>query len=239
MEWYRKWFNEAYLDLYRQRNNQDALKQIELIERELEPDPSRPILDLCCGEGRHCHILHQKGYWIEGVDLSETLIASGKKKYPHLALRREDMRSFTGGYDVILSLFTSFGYFEKESDDLLVLKRVFAALPPGGRFWLDFFNAPYLKKYLVRRSLVKIEEDEFFVEKRRLERGRVLKEIEHRSPRGIATYLESVRWYTRDDLVGLLDRAGFDLVTIYGGYTGEKWSEDSPRTILSSRKRVQ
>jgi SAM-dependent methyltransferase len=139
-------------------------------------------------------------------------------------------------FDLVVNLFTSFGYFEDDYENARVLARVRTALKPGGTFVLDFLNASQ-----VRRSLVPYDErvengvtieqrrtisaDDRFVEKtiRLRERGR--------------EYVERVRLLSAGDLQRMLELAGFEVVHCFGDYTGGKWSENSPRTILfASRK---
>ena len=145
MPWYKEWFDENYLKLYQHRDKQDALKQVDLILKAISLKTESDILDLACGEGRYCQLLWEKGYRPTGIDLSVQLITSGKKKYPHLNLKEGDMREIKGKYDLILSLFTSFGYFTPSQDNL-VLESIYDCLKKRGYFWLDFFNAQYIKK---------------------------------------------------------------------------------------------
>jgi hypothetical protein len=49
--------------------------------------------------------------------------------------------------------------------------------------------------------------------------------------------VERVRLLSAGDLERMLEVAGFDVVHCFGDYTGARWSENSPRTILfASRK---
>ena len=71
---------------------------------------------------------------------------------------------------------------------------------------------------------------------RRIEDGRVLKEVRFESDAGAKTYTESVRLYLHQDLVRLLTAAGFDVLAAYGDFDGSDFTTDSPRCILVSRK---
>ena len=47
---------------------------------------------------------------------------------------------FTNAFDVVLSLFTSFGYFNSDEENERVIQAVAGALKPGGRFLFDYLN---------------------------------------------------------------------------------------------------
>ncbi|MCI0471490.1 MAG: class I SAM-dependent methyltransferase, partial [Candidatus Aminicenantes bacterium] len=126
--WYKNWFDENYLLLYKHRNSDDAREQAALIQRILNPGKNCTILDLGCGEGRYTPFFKNRGCRIYGMDLSGTLLRNAKTKYPRLDLVLGDMRDIPflpGKFDLILSLFTSFGYFERDEENRLVLDSVY------------------------------------------------------------------------------------------------------------------
>jgi SAM-dependent methyltransferase len=134
-------------------------------------------------------------------------------------------------FDVVVNLFTSFGYFADDAEHLRVLRCVNAAMREGGTFVIDFFNANQVKEDLVpydervangtaieqRRT---ITPDERFVEKTITlrDRGR--------------EYVERVRLFSATDLSTMMQAAGFKVVDLVGDYTGARWTEDSPRVII-------
>jgi hypothetical protein len=50
------------------------------------------------------------------------------------------------------------------------------------------------------------------------------------------TYLESVRAYTRDEVVNGLNWAGLEITATYGGFRGESSGGDSERLIFVGRR---
>ncbi|MDQ3673073.1 MAG: class I SAM-dependent methyltransferase, partial [Gemmatimonadota bacterium] len=114
-----------------------------------------------------------------------------------------------------------------------VLKCVAAATKRGGTFVLDFLNSEEVRRNLVERNerivggatveqFRRISADRKYVEKTIRVRGR--------------EYLERVRLFSAPELEGMLNAAGLDVVARAGDYTGARWSEESPRTILFSRR---
>jgi SAM-dependent methyltransferase len=237
--WFVSWFDENYRMLYRHRNSEDAREQVRLIIDTLTPPKDRAILDLCCGEGRYAGIFRKLGYRVFGLDLSETLIRIGKAKDPQLNLVVGDMRAIPGRFDLILSLFTSFGYFDSDEENEAALRSVYGSLNPGGTYWLDFFNSLYVKEHLVPESLSRLPSGIEVLEKRKVKDGRIIKNIHFRSihmKNGNKKYTESVRLFSRTSLEKMFENTGFHLIRCFGDYKGSAWSPGSERTILVGRK---
>ncbi|HMB00623.1 MAG TPA: class I SAM-dependent methyltransferase [Spirochaetota bacterium] len=229
--WYRYWFNEKYLMLYGHRNHSDALDQINLYLNTACPLKTDRILDLACGQGRHCNILHNKGYRVEGLDLSPALLSLARQKYPHITFHQSDMRQIPGRYNHILSLFTSFGYF-KDKENEKVIKNIAASLLPGGIIWLDFFNSSYIKKNLVKKNQRVNKKGVTISEEREINNKRIYKKIFIEKNNKKEKYIESVRMYTKEELCTLLKKYNFTVKNIIGDYYGKKWHKDSRRTIV-------
>jgi SAM-dependent methyltransferase len=243
--WFVEWFDENYRMLYRHRNSEEARKQVQLILDTLKPSKAQSIMDLCCGEGRYTEIFHNHGYSITGLDLSETLIRIGKERSPQLELVVGDMREIPGHFDIILSLFTSFGYFDSDEENHAALQSVFHALNPGGMYWLDFLNPPYVETHLEKETLSQLPNGIEVLEKRKIENNRIIKDIHFRDinednvkpvKHAEKEYKESVRLFSRDELEKMFERTGFRLVASFGDYKGNPWSTGSERTILVGRK---
>ncbi|NOY23993.1 MAG: class I SAM-dependent methyltransferase [Acidobacteria bacterium] len=234
--WFENWFNEDYLALYRHRDMADANRQISLILSALQPMPSARILDLGCGEGRHSEILHRHGLNVTGIDLSAVLIERGKVQFPHLNLAVGDMRHIPGKFDIILSLFTSFGYFDEDSENMAVLRSVSQALNPGGIYWLDYLNPGYVKASLEPETVREPSPGQRVIEKRRIVGDMVIKDIVFESNNGGKRYQERVKLYDKKQLEEMLEDAGLIPTGSFGDYEGAQWSAESSRSILFARK---
>ncbi|HEX6574927.1 MAG TPA: methyltransferase domain-containing protein, partial [Gemmatimonadaceae bacterium] len=96
------------------------------------------LLDVPCGQGRHSHLLAEAGYAVEGLDYSEHLLRVARKRGtgPLLHYTRGDMRKlpsrWTGRFDAVVNLFTSFGFFDDPSDDVRVIQEFARVLKPDG-----------------------------------------------------------------------------------------------------------
>src|SRR3569833_2074126 len=96
------------------------------------------VLDVPCGQGRHAHLLAEAGFDVDGLDYSPDLLAKARARGtgPRLRYTRGDMRRlparWTGRFDALLNLFTSFGFFAEPSDDRRVIEQFARVLKPGG-----------------------------------------------------------------------------------------------------------
>jgi SAM-dependent methyltransferase len=237
-DWFEETFGEDYLRIYQHRDESEAERAIDLIAAHVRGREIQAVLDLACGAGRHSKALCER-WWTVGLDLSAALLRIARREDGDAPYVRADMRELPfadASFDLVVNLFTSFGYFEEDREDERVLARVRTAMKAGGTLVIDFLNASQVRRNLVsydervengitiEQSRV-ISDDDRFVEKRiRLrERGR--------------EYVERVRLLSAGDLRRMLEGAGFDVVHCFGDYSGSRWSEDSPRTILfASRK---
>jgi SAM-dependent methyltransferase len=237
-DWFEEWFGEDYLRIYQHRDESEAERVIDLIAAHMRGREIEAVLDLACGAGRHSKPLCER-WWTVGLDLSSALLRVARREAPDAPYVRADMRELPfaeESFDLVVNLFTSFGYFEEDSAHARVLAGVGTVLRPGGALVIDFLNASQVRRNLVAydervENGITIEQhriispDDRFVEKtiRLRERGR--------------EYVERVRLLSAGDLERMLGVAGFEVVHCFGDYAGARWSENSPRTILfASRK---
>lgn len=242
-EWFRDWFNTPeYLSVYRHRNESDAEQHINLITNNILLHPNSKILDMACGAGRHTVILARKGYDVTGVDLSENLLSIAKQISLNENLSanfiHSDIREFNSDikFDLILNLFTSFGYFETDSENFSILQKAYHLLKDGGSFVLDVFNSYYLTKNLVEFSEDQINDAEI-LQFRKIMDKRVIKKIVVTKDGKPSNYFESVRMYSKDELEIILNKIGFDIYKTFGDFLGNNFEHfNSPRLILFCRK---
>ncbi|KUP21567.1 class I SAM-dependent methyltransferase [Paenibacillus sp. DMB5] len=236
-EWYEKSFGEDYLIVYRHRDFCGARHEVEKMIGWLDLPEGSKVLDLCCGMGRHSLALAEAGFAVTGVDLSEVLLREARAQDGAEAVTwlRSDMRELPldGGFDAVVNLFTSFGYFEDDEEQVKVLREVYRMLKPGGKFIIDFLNPAYVIAHLVPHS-TREDGDNLIDESRRIEDGYVKKDIILTS-KGDDTprkYHERVKLYPLETFKQLIAAAGLQLEAVHGSYDEEEYDEEHSKRMI-------
>ena len=238
-EWFEQWFGEEYLRLYPHRDDADAEAAVGLIDRAF-PLAGRRVLDLACGPGRHAARLAERGAWVVGFDLSLPLLSRARARVgDRVPLVRGDMRRLPFGsetFDLVVNLFTSFGYFADDAQHLGVMRDAVRLLRPEGRFVLDYFNADAVRAALVPREERSTGSGQHIVIERHLSPDErfVLKEM-HLMHDG-RSFVERVRLFDPAHLARLFADAGLHVERRFGAYDGRPVDATAPRVILMGRR---
>jgi SAM-dependent methyltransferase len=239
MPWYKDWFGEEYLELYSHRDESEAEEHVDFVEQHLTGPRPHAVLDLACGVGRHTAVLRRRGFRTLGLDLSMTLLARMRARgLPRVAGDMRRLPFTDGSFDWVLSLFTSFGYFERERENFRVLEEIVRVLPIGGRFLIDLMNPATAIEHLEPRGIEPLEDGEAEIERwYDPESQRIKKRITVRStaepPRA---FLESVRLYQPEEVTIGLRWAGLEVDALFGNFQGDPYERDSERLILIGHK---
>ncbi|MBK0368872.1 class I SAM-dependent DNA methyltransferase [Flavobacterium agrisoli] len=233
--WFSSWFDTPYYHiLYKERNYREAQHFMDNLTHYLNLPEKAKVLDLACGKGRHSIYLSQLGYEVLGADLSENSIAEASKNNNlHLRFKVHDMRQpFDEKFDAIFNLFTSFGYFEKDEDNLTTLKAIKASLTDYGFAVIDFMNVHQVINTLVPEEVKVVDGIEFHI-KRYVADGHIFKEIDFEDQGKSFHFTEKVKALTLDDFKELMDEAGIYLLDIFGDYKLKKFHKtESERLIM-------
>jgi SAM-dependent methyltransferase len=247
-EWFAEWFNHPlYLKVYSHRNDDEAKSCLETIISKTGLESFEPsditVMDIACGAGRHALELARQGFKTTANDLSPFLLectrSQADRENISIECTREDMRHITAEnrYDLVVQLFSSFGYFKTKGEDLQVLENVYRSLKKGGWYILDLMNPVYLKKNLIPTSSRNIEGLNVS-EQRSIESNRVIKQITIRSSDESISFEESVTLYSLKTMKDMLQSTGFIIDRIIGDYTGSAYhTETSPRMMIFAKKK--
>ena len=234
-EWFASWFDTSYYHiLYKHRNFSEAQEFVQNLASFLEIKKEDLVLDLACGKGRHSIYLNKLGYNVVGADLSKNSIRLAKK-FENSTLRfvEHDMRNpFKNKFDVILNLFTSFGFFEDDKEDIGILKNIKHGLNHNGLTVIDFMNCKKVIANLVPEEITEIDGITFKIN-RYLKNGFIVKEINFEADGKHHTYFEKVKSLDLTKINSYLITVGFKIKHTFGNYQLDPFNEEvSDRLIL-------
>jgi SAM-dependent methyltransferase len=201
------------------------------------------ILDLCCGPGRHSIELAKKGYSVTGVDRTSSYINKAREKATlngvEVDFITEDMRKFlrSNKFDVILNLYTSFGYFSNPDDDKLVLNNILSSLKKGGKFLVETIGKEILARIFLERNWYK-KGDVIYLEERKIEDGWGM--ISNKwiliKDNKTKEYSFRHRLFSGAELSMLLHDIGFKSVKLYGDLKGSPYDNTAARLVALASK---
>lgn len=235
-EWFESWFDSPYYHiLYKDRDENEARFFLDNLIALLKPKPGERILDVACGKGRHSIYLNQKGFTVCGFDLSRESIEHNKSfESGTLSFYVHDMRDVfrEGEFDIVFNLFSSFGYFDRHSDNEKVIHANSIALGKGGTLVVDYMNSKKVMKNLVSEDIKECKGIRFF-QKRKIDSGKIIKNISFSCEHKNYSFEEHLQLYVLEDFEKMFSKNEMTVTKIFGDYQLNKFDEQhSDRLIL-------
>ena len=242
-DWFEDWFDsKEYLTVYAHRNQVEAEKFINHILEKTGVAPGNSILDLACGAGRHSIAFAKRGYSVTAIDLSENLLRVGireaKKQNLEINFLRRDIREIDieAVFDLVVNIFTSFGYFENDADNFGIFETAYEHTHKDGFFVFDFLNEHFVRKNIIPFSQ-EIKEDYTIKQYRSIEDGVVVKKIVIEKADNSKTFFEKVKLFDAQILQNEIKKTGFAITELMGNYDGAPFNaETSSRFIAICKK---
>ncbi|MEP3836133.1 MAG: methyltransferase domain-containing protein [Algibacter sp.] len=232
--WFSSWFDTPYYHiLYKERDDTEAQAFMETLTDYLNIPEGGTILDLACGKGRHALYLNKIGYDVTGVDLSENSINFAKQFENHrLKFDVHNMcKPYHKQFDAVFNLFTSFGYFEDDADNLKTIKAIKAELNEFGFGVIDFMNSEFVIDNLVPEEIKTVDGIDFHL-KRFVEDGYIIKDITFTANDKLYNFQERVRGFTLAEFEVLFEQAGVYLLEVFGDYKLKKFSAKTSERLV-------
>jgi len=233
--WFENWFDSPYYHiLYKHRDEDEARVFINNLLVFLKLPAGSKVLDQACGKGRHAIYLYEHGLDVTGIDLSEESIKHTKQfENDRLSFFVHDMRkTFRINYfDLILNLFTSFGYFENLKENLAVVNAAKAGLKPKGKYVIDFMNVNKVKEMLISHEEKILEGIDFKIS-RHVENKVIVKEIEFSDKGQDYHFYERVEALTLPDFEELFKPAGLKILHLFGDYSLKPFNQQSSDRLI-------
>ena len=229
-DWWRKLFNSIYLktDGDVVENALNTRREVELLIRAVGLEPNDRILDLCCGQGRHCLDLASRGFQhVTGVDRSRYLIRLARRRVAaeglSVAFHEGDARRFrlpADSFHCVAILGNSFGYFEREEDDRRVLEAVKRVLHSGGTLAMDLVDGDWMRNHFEPRSWEWVDQNHLVCRERSVSADGtrlISREVVVHCERGvIVDQFYAERLYSRQQICDLLEQVGFHSIRDHG-----------------------
>ncbi len=246
-QWFEEIFDEDYLRTLPHLTPRQTEREVAFIQEALELPPNSRVLDVGCGYGRHAMEMASRGHRPVGIDLSLPLLIRAADAARRVGVNVDfvhgDMRemTFENEFDAAYCFFTTFGYFDDDTNRK-VAAGICRALKPGGRFVLDLINRDYLIGDLPTRiwwqgdGCVVLEEVDFnyFTSRLQVQRQIILedgRQLEHEI---------SIRAYSLHEIGKVLHHAGFRVLEVSGGLPlrGRYFGSDSRQLLVVAEKRT-
>lgn len=240
-EWFEDWFDSPFYHiLYKNRDDSEAKAFITNLVNFLNPSNQDIFIDVACGKGRHAMFLNSLGYTVDGFDLSANSITTAKlKETTSLNFFTNDIRVPLkhNYYDFAFNLFTSFGYFDDESDNQKAINAIAESLNTNGVLVLDFMNSNKVINNLVKEEIKVVDKIEFKI-KRSFINGHIVKDINFEAETEKHQYQEKVKAISLDAFKRYFSNANLTIDSIFGDYDLNPFDfEKSDRLILVARKK--
>jgi SAM-dependent methyltransferase len=243
MEWYEAAFDRYYPILYSHRDEDEATTALTTFASYL--DGKSPVLDLASGGGRYLEALIRSGHDAYGLDLSHYLLADSVARFGHTGrVIQADMRRLPfadGALGGVLNMFTSFGYFSADTDNLLVFREVQRVLRPAGVFLFDFINAEKISQSLLEETRRESAGYDIHERRRITEHGKYLVKhvsLTHGETGERESFDERLRLYTRSDLQTMFACTGMRIVDEFGDYEGNEFVRGVSERVIVIAERV-
>lgn len=246
-EWWQDFFQGPWGDLQARGYPPEKTRaEVDFITSALSLDGEEKVLDVPCGIGRHTVELAVRGFDVVGLDFNGSALELARKAAADSEVSpqfvEQDMRALDWDqeFDAAFSFFSSFGYFEDETDNLDVARGVARALRPGGRFLIDthvtetvfpVFQSRHWGWFDESHSGRLLEEAQWSIAT-----GRCDSEWTFVEENGIRTSRSSLRIYSYRELCELLRAAGFSDFQGLQTLSDEPFELGARRLSLVARK---
>lgn len=248
----REWWSAGFFDmemaqvLFNPERMKQARKEVGKMIKLAKMKKGQRVLDAACGVGRHSLEFARKGFHATGVDISEEYILEARKRLRKERLSLEnaefqqgelrDLYRFHGTFDLVVNLFTSFGYYEQAKDNQEALRQMVRSLKKGGYLIMELMPRETLDEYFAERDWHEVEGGYLLYKRQWTAGGRRLRADNiwiqgnrHRE------FVSEIFVYTRDELKAMFRRAGLSAVKAYGDFSGNPY-QAGDRLVMVGRR---
>lgn len=232
------WFQDLYDEFRMKRSfgnvsKEQTKREVDFIYKVLKLYKGAKVLDLFCGKGRHSIELAKRGCKPVGVEYNSDYLKLAEEQAKAEGVSPEfiqgDVRylDFGEGYDGVIIMFHSFGYFSDE-EDRSILEKVYNTLKKRGRFLIEIKSRDWLlknfkeKAELMVNGVKVVEEREFDILTSRNNFT-----VKRYTKDGIITKKGSWRFYSAHEIKNVLEDIGFRFVAGYDNLDKKPLTKDT------------
>lgn len=213
-----------------------------------------PIIDICCGSGRHVFSLQKRGFHADGIDISPISVSEATKKGElllpdsyHPKLYTDDVSmlpikhpEMAERYSLATNLFSSFGYYQSDKEQVTFLQGVRHVLEPQGKFLIDLPNKHFILENFDKESAFKIDNLNISIKRRyNPQSSRVKTKTTIRDGDIKEVINIEMTTYTYPEITALLEESGFSIEKVARDFSGQEFhTEDASckRMLILAKK---
>lgn len=197
------------------------------------PSEFPSVLDICCGIGKMSLALFSQGYKVTAVDLSSEQLEIARKNAPGPIYHQADMKNIPGdNFDLLINVYTSFGYSSTEEEDLALFKYWYGLLRPGGVLLMELADMERARNRINEQGSL-VREENGITEYLYMDWDKRLLKVDY--------HRESKHWscltrlYEKETLKDELLKSGFSTVSLYGDFSLKKKEKDDNLVIIARK----
>ncbi len=232
--WQKNMYDHYFADstLNSQALRQKAIDEVDFIIKQINLKTGS-VLDVPCGTGRHSYLLAKKGFKVTGIDISEACLKIANKSWGHKNLSYQigdmsNLKHYKNHFNLVLNLFTSFGYFATDKQNEQVLKELYNSLRDDGTLVLNLINRNWLLK-VYRANDWQETEDKYILNRRLYDSKTHYNEawmtVIDKKTKEETTYYHRNRLYSKNEIVLMLKQVGFKKISVVGDHHGNKFND--------------
>ena len=245
----KEWFDdnaywiELYPLMFPEQRFADAVDEANRLVKLTNPQ-GNDVLDLCCGPGRLSIVLARNGFRVTAVDRTAFLLKKARARAKTAQVKVEwiqaDMRDFLrpASFDLVIVMFTSFGYFADKQEDLHVLRNICSNLRPGGICLIDVKGKERIAREWQATTADLRQDGTLLVQRNEVldDWTRVRNELILIREGKAKHFKSTVTIYSGQELRDRLEAAGFHDVKLYGNLAGDAYGPKAERLIAAAQK---
>lgn len=220
-------------------------REVDFVIRKLGLKKHHAILDIPCGSGRHAAELAGRGYDVTGVDLSRACLSEARRRKGswriggNLKFEARDIlkldRRYKNHFDVILTLFSAYGFMSDDKGNDAALKNLVRCLKPGGHICFRTMDLDYIyrhhqpQNWTETKDYFYLNENEFYEKRKYVSMDWIIISKEDGSAK---RYFNWLRAYGKGEFVSRMKRCGLGRIRVFGGYDGGRYRKGVSRSPI-------